>query len=190
MRSVILASQSPRRRQLLEQVNIPFTVVPSSVEEIVDKTLSPAEIAMSLSKQKADEIFKRHPESVVLGADTIVVAQDSILEKPFDVQEAYDMLQLLSGASHSVVTGVTINSYENTVSFYEETIVHFYALTHEEIELYVESGEPFDKAGAYGIQGLGATLVKKIEGDYFTVVGLPIAKVVQVLKEFQIYQKK
>ncbi|MCR6107447.1 septum formation inhibitor Maf [Salipaludibacillus agaradhaerens] len=188
MKSVILASQSPRRRQLLEQVNIPFSVVPSSVEEIVDNTLSPADIAMSLAKQKADEVFKRYPESVVIGADTIVVAQGRILEKPSDVQEAYNMLQVLSDVSHSVVTGVTINSHEKTVTFYEETIVHFYPLTHEEIERYVSSGEPFDKAGAYGIQGLGAALVKKIEGDYFTVVGLPIAQVVRTLKKFDIYQ--
>jgi septum formation protein len=188
MKSLILASQSPRRHQLLEQVNIPFSVVPSAVEEIVDNNLSPADIAMSLAKQKADEVFNNHPKSVVIGADTIVVANDKILEKPSNTQEAYDMLQLLSGDSHSVVTGVTINSDENNVTFFEETIVHFYPLTQEEIEMYVESGEPFDKAGAYGIQGLGAALVKKIEGDYFAVVGLPIAKVVRVLKKFQIFQ--
>ena len=184
MKPFILASQSPRRKQLLEQVNLSFSIKPSRVEEKVNMEDTPEDIVVSLATQKAEDVFKRFPDSVVLGADTIVVHNDRILEKPVDHKNAREMLERLSGQTHFVYTGVSIVSEEKNISFYEKTEVEFYSLSEEEISSYIKSGDPFDKAGGYGIQGIGATLVKKINGDYFTVVGLPIAKVVRALKDF------
>ena len=186
MKPFILASQSPRRKQLLEQVNLSFSIKPSRVEEKVNMEDTPEDIVVSLATQKAEDVFKRFPDSVVLGADTIVVHNDRILEKPVDHKNAREMLERLSGQTHFVYTGVSIVSEEKNISFYEKTEVEFYSLSEEEISSYIQSGDPFDKAGGYGIQGIGATLVKKIHGDYFTVVGLPIAKVVRALKDFPI----
>ncbi|MBU9711022.1 Maf family protein [Evansella tamaricis] len=185
MKPLILASQSPRRKQLLEQVQLPFSIQVSNVDENVLEKL-PEDLVVSLAYQKAAEVYRQFPTQVVLGADTIVTAGGEILGKPKDAQEAKNTLRKLSGTLHQVLTGVAILSEEKEVTFVEKADVQFFSLTEEEIEDYVKSGEPFDKAGAYGIQGIGATLVESIRGDYFTIVGLPIAKVVRALREFPI----
>ncbi len=184
MKPFVLASQSPRRKQLLEQAGLSFRIIPSEVEEIVKDTDTPEEVVASLSHQKATDVFSRHSDQLILGADTIVAIDDKILGKPVNKQEAKEMLQQLSGRDHYVLTGVTLLSETKEMTFVEKTHVQFYPLTSEEITDYIDSGEPFDKAGGYGIQGLGSTLVEKINGDYFTIVGLPIAKVVRALKQF------
>ena len=187
MKPLILASQSPRRKQLLEQVQIPFSIVSSQIEEKMNHELSPEELVLSLAAQKAEAVYRDHEDHVVLAADTIVVIDGRVLGKPNSAEEAVHMLKRLSGQTHHVLTGVSIFGQNRNVCFFEKAEVTFFPLTDEEILAYVRSGEPSDKAGAYGIQGLGATLVEKISGDYFTIVGLPIARVVRVLKnEFQI----
>lgn len=184
MKKLILASSSPRRKELLEQVKLPFTISTSNVDETYDSHLSPVEIVQFLARKKAEAVFKNHRDSIVLGSDTIVVLDGKILGKPKNQSEAKQMLSSLSGRTHAVITGVAIMSKEKEECFAVETLVTFYELTDFEIEYYVDTGEPFDKAGAYGIQGIGATLVKEIKGDYFSVVGLPIARTVRELAKF------
>lgn len=185
MRKLVLASGSPRRSELLANANLSFEVVVSEVDEQVDPNLAPAEIVQSLALQKAEDVAKRlSGDVVVLGADTIVTLNNQILGKPKGEAEARNMLQQLSGKEHFVYTGVAIVSNTKTQTFYEKTSVQFWQLTEHEIDNYISSGEPFDKAGAYGIQKLGSTLVKRIEGDYFTVVGLPISRTVRELKKY------
>ncbi|RKL65909.1 septum formation inhibitor Maf [Salipaludibacillus neizhouensis] len=184
MKPLILASQSPRRKQLLEQAGLSFTVIPSDVEEKLTKKNLPEDLVASLAYQKALNVFERYPGHLVLGSDTVVSLDSHILGKPTDDDDARRMLQMLSGGWHTVLTGVTLLSAEKEVTFVEKTEVNFFSLSEEDISMYIKSGEPVDKAGAYGIQGLGAMLVEKINGDYFAIVGLPIAKVVRALKTF------
>ncbi|MDQ0256511.1 septum formation protein [Evansella vedderi] len=186
MNTLILASQSPRRKQLLEQVNLSFSIEPSIVEEQMNKEDTPEEIVVSLAHQKAYDVFSRFPHNVVLGADTIVVIDNQILGKPQNEKEAKEMLQRLSGRTHQVFTGVSIISEERTESFYVRSDVTFFTLTEEEISAYLRTKDSMDKAGAYGIQGIGATLVERIDGDFFAIMGLPIAKVVRILEKFHI----
>lgn len=178
---IILASSSPRRRELLKTAGVEFQICAAQGEEYLDPKLSPADAATAIARQKAWEVVKKYPLDCVIGADTIVVLDDRILGKPKNKEDAVFMLNLLSGREHMVYTGVCIikNGTENC--FYEATKVRFYPLTQEEIIQYVESGEPMDKAGAYGIQGLGCVLVKGIEGDFFNVMGLPVARVVRAI---------
>ncbi|WP_096189535.1 Maf family protein [Evansella halocellulosilytica] len=183
MKPFILASQSPRRKQLLEQVQLPFSIEKSQIEEKFDPKLSPEELVVSLALQKATDVFSRHQDRIVLGADTVVTIDGNVLGKPTDNIDAKKMLQQLSGKKHEVMTGVAIISKEKHLTFYEKTAVYFFELSESDIDAYIASGEPFDKAGSYGIQGLGAALVEKIEGDYFSVVGLPVARVVRAFKE-------
>ncbi|MBM7097997.1 septum formation inhibitor Maf [Bacillus sp. H-16] len=186
MTRLILASQSPRRKELLEQAGIPFHTISSQVEEKTDPTLSPEELVVSLAMQKAEAVFKKNPENVVLGSDTVVSIDGRVLGKPSDKKEARDMLRMLSGRTHEVFTGVAVLSGDKTRTVCEKASVQFYDLSDEEIDGYIKSGEPFDKAGSYGIQGLGAVLVERISGDYFAIVGLPLAKTIRVLREFDI----
>lgn len=174
--NLILASASPRRKELLELLQIPFKVIVSEVEEIIDEQLQPAEIVQLLAQQKAESVAKTNHESFVIGSDTLVVYKNQLLGKPTDKARAIQILQLLSGHTHEVYTGVCIIHRGIVHSFYEKTEVTFYSLSQEEIEEYVSTGEPMDKAGAYGIQGYGSLLVEKITGDYYGVVGLPIAR--------------
>lgn len=180
---LILASGSPRRSELLQNMNLTFDVIKSNIEEVIDPTLSPTEIVQSLAFQKAASVARNYRDAYVIGADTIVSLDNQILGKPKDEEEAIDMLTLLSGREHHVVTGVSIMNQEENITFYEKTVVEFWNLTSDEIWKYIRTGEPMDKAGAYGIQEFGAYLVKKINGDYFSVVGLPIAKVMRSLKK-------
>ncbi|WP_096153191.1 MULTISPECIES: Maf family protein [Bacillus] len=185
MKRLILASGSPRRKELLEQINLSFEIIASKVEETFDPKESPENIAMSLASQKASDVFTQNQDSIVIGADTIVVFNNEILGKPNDEEDAFRMLKKLSGQTHHVITGVAIISSEKEKIFYEKTTVTFYELTEKELKDYIASKEPMDKAGSYGIQQLGALFVQKIDGDYFSVVGLPIAKTMRELSTFQ-----
>jgi septum formation protein len=186
MSKLILASASPRRKELLEQINVAFQVSVSDVEEVMEGLTRPEDIVVSLALQKAQDVARKFPHDAVLGADTIVTYGGSVLGKPKTKEEAYEMLRTLSGRTHEVFTGVAILCKDEQLSFFERTEVTFYELSDEEIRAYIESGEPMDKAGSYGIQGLGAMFVQKINGDYFSVVGLPIAKVYRELKQIGI----
>ena len=182
--TIILASGSPRRKELLKMAGVRFTVLPSDVPEIVPSSVPPEKRSQFLAELKASAMSIFHPKDIVIGADTTVLCEGRLMGKPKDKEEAKEMLRFLSGKMHSVLTGVSLiySDREDADSFTSETKVEFYPLTEQEIEAYVASGEPMDKAGAYGIQGRGCTLVKRIEGDYFTVVGLPVAEVVRRLK--------
>jgi septum formation protein len=182
MQNLILASSSPRRKELLENLRLTFTISSSEVDESFDPTLSPEDVVMDLAERKAQVIFTENKKAFVIGSDTIVVADNQVLGKPADENEAKEMLTKLSGRKHDVYTGVSILSPNGTTRFYERTEVEFWELTDEEINFYAQSGEPLDKAGAYGIQQLGSMLVKKISGDYFAVVGLPVARTYRELK--------
>jgi septum formation protein len=180
---LILASGSPRRKELLSNLQIEFDIVVSNIEEIVDKDLRPEEVVMSLALQKANDVARQSTDAFVLGADTIVVYQDHILGKPINEEDSYRMLKLLSGRTHEVLTGVAIVTSNEQVTFYEKTEVTFWELSDSEIKAYIESGEPTDKAGSYGIQQLGSVLVKQIKGDYFSVVGLPVSRTIRELRK-------
>jgi septum formation protein len=183
MQNLILASSSPRRKELLENLRITFTISSSEVDESFETGLPPEEVVMQLAERKAQAVFNENPSSFVIGADTIVVAGNEILGKPADEAEAVRTLKTLSGHQHEVYTGVAIISPKGMTRFYERTEVWFWELTDSEISAYVKTGEPLDKAGAYGIQDLGSMLVKKINGDYFAVVGLPVARTIRELKK-------
>ncbi len=183
MSNLILASQSPRRRELLQQLQLSFTVVSSNADETIEQHVNPADAVMELAKRKALVIAEDHPNSFVVGSDTVVAQEELILGKPENPTEAKEMLQRLSGKTHSVYTGVAIIQGQKEHVFYEKTDVTFWELAEEQIDAYIATGEPFDKAGAYGIQALGAIFVKEIKGDYFSVVGLPISKVYRALKD-------
>lgn len=207
---LVLASASPRRRELLSQIGLEFTVMPSTKEENA-KTTEAGALVQKLSRQKAVDIWeqlsggqgqnpdadqeqiseetqepnlngKRQPELLVIGADTVVCCEGKILGKPHSREAAAEMLTALQGRSHEVYTGVTLYSQSETVTFFECTQVEFYPMTEVEISEYIDSKEPMDKAGAYGIQGLGARFVKGIRGDYNNVVGLPVGRLYQELK--------
>ena len=180
--TLILASASPRRSELLRKAGIAFVIEPAHVPELPLRNEPPAEYAQRLSRDKARAVFSRHPDSVVLGADTVVVADEHLLEKPRDANDAARMLRLLSGRAHQVITGVCLAApgFEQTEA--EVTEVHFSPLSVPEIAEYVETDEPMDKAGAYAIQGMASRWVERIDGDYFNVVGLPVARVYRMLK--------
>ncbi|MEY8751700.1 Maf family protein [Alkalicoccobacillus gibsonii] len=189
MKPLILASSSPRRKELLQQVGFQFSIRTSETDERLEPDWTPQDAVLHLSQKKAEAVFLKHSDAVVVGADTIVVIDDVILGKPSSRQSAKRMLTQLSGTNHQVLTGVTIISDTNKISFFTQTDVYMYDLTEQDIDQYIDSGEPFDKAGSYGIQGLGATLVKEIKGDYYSVMGLPIAETARRLQPFSIYPK-
>ncbi len=184
MRKVILASQSPRRKELLEMTGVPFEVIPSHSTEVIDHNRPLTEAIELVAYAKAKEVFLRHPDAVVIGSDTIVTIDNRILGKPKDSADALSMLKELNGRVHQVITGVAILSKEGEEMFSSVTDVEFFEMSEEELQEYVNSKEPMDKAGAYGIQGKGFCLVKKINGDYYTVVGLPLALVAKKLKKY------
>lgn len=171
---IILASSSPRRRELLKYITEDFTVKTADVEENYDRTLSPAGVVEYLSRIKAEPF--RNGSDIVIGSDTVVALGKKILGKPESKAQAFEMLSFLRGRTHSVFTGVTLIGGNRTKTFHCETKVRFYNVSDEDIKKYVETGEPMDKAGAYGLQGRGAFLAEKIDGDFFNVVGLPISR--------------
>ncbi len=184
-KKIILASQSPRRRELLALLEEPFQVVSSNVEETFVKGRDLKEQICDLAKRKAHAVFKDHSDAVVISADTIVVYQNQILEKPENEAKAKEMLAMLSGSEHQVWTAFHIISSEREETDLVISNVKFYDLTEEEIDAYVASGEPMDKAGGYNIHGYGALFVESIQGDHFSIMGLPISKVYQLLKKSQ-----
>ena len=179
---IILASQSPRRRELLSLFGLPFTICVADIDETMDHTKPAAEEVARVSRCKALAI-PQGEDAVVIAADTIVVCQGKVLGKPHSPEEAEQMLQLLSGRDHQVMTGVTVLRGQQERTFTEITDLHFRPLTDKEIVRYVKSGEPMDKAGAYGIQGGAALFCEKMAGDYYNVMGLPVCRLGQVLKE-------
>ena len=183
--NIILASNSPRRREILENAKVRFSVKGSHINEIIKDNESPEETVMRLAYEKALDISKDNKDALVIGADTIVVINDTILGKPKDEQEAYDMIKLLSGKTHYVITGFAlINlSLDKKVIDHQISKVTFKELSNDCIKDYIQTKESLDKAGAYGIQGYGALLVDNIEGDYFNIVGLPISKISDCLKD-------
>lgn len=182
MKNLILASASPRRRELLTQAGLEFLIDAADVDERIALT-DPEEYVKELSRRKAEAVRKRHSEeaAVVLGADTVVVCDGAILGKPVDEKDAFRMLSILSGRAHDVFTGVTLLSEDDALSFAERTQVVMYDNSEELLRDYIATGEPFDKAGGYGIQGRGTVLVREIHGDYNNVVGLPVARVIRAL---------
>lgn len=186
---LVLASASPRRVELLKMAGYDFSVMPSDADENLPDEVSPEEGALLLAERKALDVAQKCRGAVVVGADTIVVNGDKVLGKPKDKSEAVAMLNMLSGQRHKVYTGVCVVKEGKAKSFCCCTEVEFYSLTESEILDYVNSGEPMDKAGAYGIQGKGALFIKGIVGDYFNVVGLPVARLHRVLKEAGICNK-
>ncbi len=208
MKQIILASASPRRKELLEQIGLEFEIIPAKGEEVITKT-EPHEVVMELSRQKALEVagmlnrFSQNHDEImtpqdmlVIGADTVVAARNAsekmeILGKPKDEADAYRMLSMLSGKVHSVYTGVTLvfldkNGKAGAHSFFEKTDVHMREMTDLEIKRYIATGEPADKAGSYGIQGKCAVYIEKIDGDYNNVVGLPVSAIYLELKKLGI----
>ena len=179
----ILASASPRRKELLSLAGIEYEVVVSECEEILPEKILPHEAVMLLAKQKAEDVFSRNSDCMVIAADTVVALEDKILGKPKDEDDAFNMLSSLSGRQHTVYTGVCIMTKKKTDCFFVGTDVEFYSLTEKEIREYIATKEPMDKAGAYGIQGKGFVLVKGIHGDYFNGVGLPLAETVRHIAE-------
>jgi len=183
--SLILASASPRRAELLRNARIPFVVEPAHVAEAPTPGELPPHYAQRLARNKALSVFARHPDAAVLGADTVVVVDGHLLEKPADEADAARMLRLLSGRTHQVITGVCLVApgFERTQA--ETTEVTFSGLSQDDIDGYVRSREPMDKAGGYAIQGIASRWAERIAGCYFNVVGLPVPRVYQLLCEAQ-----
>ncbi|MBT6345701.1 MAG: septum formation inhibitor Maf [Nitrospina sp.] len=180
---LILASQSPRRRELLKQISAQFEVVPSSVDEKLDYGLLPEQNARLLARAKAEDVAKNHPGCWVIGADTLVALHQEILGKPIDVADAHKMLRRLSGKEHRVITGICVVGPEKTLDIAVTSNVRFKSLSQEEIVRYVETGEPMDKAGAYAIQGKGNFMVREYSGSHSNIVGLPIDELKTLLSK-------
>jgi len=182
--NMILASASPRRRELLAAAGYDFAIHAPNIDETIDPQWTPLQAAQELACQKAATVAALYPGACVIAADTIVVIDGKILGKPVDEADAVRMLRQLSGREHMVITGVCIQKNVRQIGFAEQTRVQFHPLSDDEIARYVATGEPMDKAGAYGIQGRGAVLVQGIVGDFYNVMGLPIARVVRELHYF------
>lgn len=190
-RPLILASSSPRRQELIRLLGLPHHIVVSNVDERIESVMTPKQVVRELSLRKARAVYrevKGTQDGVIIGADTIVVFNDSILGKPKHEQDAFHMLNALQGNTHQVYSGITCIDTETgkTNVDHRLTLVTMKPLSEQQIKRYIETGEPHDKAGAYGIQGFGATIVEKIDGDYFNVVGLPLSLLSDMLRDFGI----
>lgn len=183
--NIILASASPRRREILENTNVKFDVISSSIEELVLEGESPCQMVMRLAFEKGIDIASKRKNDLVISADTIVVLDNTVLGKPKDEEEAKLMITNLSGRTHQVITGISLINLENDKKVIDYVIsnVKFKNLSEDDINDYIKTKESLDKAGAYGIQGYGALLVEEIQGDYFNIVGLPISKLSDLLKK-------
>ncbi|MDO8282312.1 MAG: Maf family protein [Thermodesulfovibrionia bacterium] len=186
MKQIILASKSPRRKEILKNAGLKFRIDAGDYEEDLSLKLKPHQLAKFLSHEKAKSVAVRHRDALIIAADTFILYKSKILGKPHTKTESKRMLAMLNNKTHSVITGFTIidTATGKKVSRSVETKVTFKKLTANEIDCYIETGEPLDKAGAYAIQGLGALLVKKIEGDYLNVIGLPLAALADCLRKF------
>ncbi|OGK18558.1 septum formation protein Maf [Candidatus Roizmanbacteria bacterium RIFCSPLOWO2_12_FULL_40_12] len=186
MKRLILASKSPRRKKLLQQLGLKFKVVDSGLEEKINPKLSPSQLAMKLSQEKARVVAKRYKNSIIIAADTFITLGKTIIGKPKDKKDAKRILKILSGRMHPIITGFTVmdSNTGKSSSKFVVSKVWIKKLAEKEINEYVATGEPMDKAGAYGIQERGSVFVKKIDGDYFNVVGLPLRTLTEELKKF------
>jgi septum formation protein len=180
---VVLASASPRRRDLLNLIGIAHEVRPANIDETMRPREAPRRYAERLAREKASAISTRDPDLITIGADTVVVINRKVLGKPADPSDAARMLRMLSGREHTVITAVAVSRGRKLRSAIEEVRVKFRRLRGDEIDEYIAMGEPMDKAGAYGIQGYGATIVERIEGDYFAVMGLPLVRLVGLMRD-------
>lgn len=180
---VVLASSSPRRHELLGLIGVDHEIFPADADESYAPGEKPAAHAERLARTKAEAVAASHAQSLVIGADTIVVVDEHILGKPRDVADAARMLRMLSNRTHVVMTAVAVSHAGRTLSGVEKVTVSFRGLTDDEIARYIATGEPMDKAGAYGIQGYGATIVRRIEGDYFAVMGLSLVRLVDLMSQ-------
>ncbi|WP_394217921.1 Maf family protein [Halobacillus trueperi] len=185
MKGLVLGSQSPRRKELLELAGFAFEVRPSNAEEVIEEGMSPEEAVLHLARVKAENV-KVDESEVLLTSDTVVVYNGEILGKPKDDQDARKYLRTLSDTTHEVYTGVCLKTNQTVDRFHVKTEVTFYNLSDDEIDAYIRTGEAWDKAGGYGIQGKGSLFVEKIHGDYYSVVGLPLSRVARELKRLGI----
>ena len=183
MKDIILASASPRRREIMDMLEISYRVVISNVREELDETLSIEERIKSLAWQKANAVFRQHQQDLVIGADTIVELNGEILGKPHNMTEAREMIRKLSGKTHRVITAFAMISDERKIIDCDEALVTFTKISDSEIEEYIQTREPYDKAGGYAIQGWAGKFIEKIEGSYYTVMGLPLHKLYSQLKQ-------
>lgn len=181
---IVLASKSPRRCELLRYITENFEVLPSENQENLPDGIQPCEAPEFLAAQKALDVLKKRPDSLIIGCDTIVLIDGRILGKPHSEDEAYEMLSTLSGRVHTVISGVCLCYKGKTLSFSQKTAVEFYPLSPDEILDYIHSCKPFDKAGSYGIQDKGGLFVKEITGDFYNVVGFPVPRLARELKKF------
>lgn len=183
--NIILASASPRRKEILENTNTKFEIIKSEIDEVILENELPSQVVMRLAFEKSIDIALKHPDSLVIGADTVVVLNNNILGKPKDSSDAFNMIKQLSGKTHQVITGISLinlNANQKIID-YVVSNVKFKNLSEEDIKDYIQTNESLDKAGAYGIQGFGAMLVEEIQGDYFNIVGLPISRLSDLLKK-------
>ena len=181
---IILASKSPRRKELMELLKVPFEIIVSDVDETIDYENDLVKEIEKLSFRKADAVYQSNKDALVIGSDTIVKIDNKALGKPASIEEAKEMLRELSGRTHEVVTGVSIITDGKSETFSSVSEVSFYPLSEEEIDEYVSTNEPMDKAGSYAIQGDAAKFIRSIEGDYYTIVGLPVAELYHRLKKY------
>lgn len=188
MKKIILASASPRRKEILEITGLKFEVCPGDYEEDLNLSLKPRELSKFLSRKKAEYVSDKYDNAIIIAADTFISINNKVLGKPHNEKEAEKMLGMLNGKKHSVITGFTVldTGRKKKISKSVITSVYLRKLTRNEIKTYIKSGEPLDKAGAYAIQGLGAVFIEKIAGDYFNVVGLPLFALTECLKKFGI----
>ena len=188
---LILASKSPRRKELLDLMGIPYKIIVSNADENAQEIKNPKKYALEIARRKCNEVYNNNLNDTVISADTIVFIKNKILGKPANNADTKAMLTLLSGEKHFVITGVVVKNSKKEISFVEKTAVYFNKLSSEEINRYVASGEPADKAGAYAIQGLGSVFVRRIKGDYSNVVGLPVSRLYKTLAtEFNLYPNR
>jgi septum formation protein len=189
MKKIILASTSPRRKEILSMTRLEFEVVASEYEEDMTENLPPSELAKKLSLGKAEDIAKKYDDAIIIAADTFVTLDGKVLGKPYTPEKAKEMLSFMSGKTHTCITGFTIidTDSKKTISEAVVTNVYFKPLTDSEIDTYIASGEPLDRSGSYAIQGLGGVFVEKLDGDFFNVMGLPLNRLVERLKEFDIH---
>ena len=187
MRNLILASQSPRRKELLEKCGYPFSIIVADKDETIDFSLSLEDAIQTLAYKKAEKIFNDHKEDVVIGSDTIVTINSQILGKPKDKNHAFNMLKSLSGKTHQVITGLAVITKDKVYKTVSVNDVTFYDLSDEEIYKYIETNEPMDKAGSYAIQGIASRYIKSINGDYYAIMGLPVSKLYHILKDIYNY---
>ena len=182
----VLASASPRRRELLDLVGIPHTVDPADIDESMHAAELPAAHVERLAREKASKVAAQHPDAFVVAADTVVVLDGRVMGKPRTEQDAYDMLSCLGGATHTVLTGMACTFNGELESSVDDVSVTFRKLSEDEIREYIATGEPMDKAGSYGIQGYGATIVRRIDGDYFAVMGLSLVRLVELMQKLRV----